>query len=95
MDFAKLSYGQVQAMAEQLKSAAEQMEALRTEINALFAKIGTEEVWNGTAAATTKETFDQLSAKFPEFSQSVTDCYQYLISVVESYKAVDTMVMGK
>lgn len=95
MDFAKLSYGQVQAMAEQLKSAAEQMEVLRTEIDALFDKIGTEEVWSGTAAATTKETFDKLSAKFPEFSQSVTDCYQYLMSVVESYKTVDAMVSGQ
>lgn len=95
MNFAKLSYGQVQAMAEQLKSAADEMESLRTEIDALFAQIGTEEVWNGTAAAATKETFDKLSAKFPEFSQSVTDCYKYLMSVVESYKAVDTMVMGE
>ena len=64
-------------------------------MQALFDKIGTEDVWSGTAASTTKETFDQLSAKFPEFSQSVNDCYKYLTSVVENYKSVDAMVAGK
>ena len=95
MDFSKLSYSQVQSMADQLNSSSTQMETLLTEIKALFDKIKTEDVWSGTAASTTKETFDQLSAKFPEFSQSVNDCYKYLTSVVENYKSVDAMVTGK
>ena len=95
MDFSKLSYSQVQSMADQLNSSSTQMETLLTEIKTLFDKIGTEDVWSGTAASTTKETFDQLSAKFPEFSQSVNDCYKYLTSVVENYKSVDAMVAGK
>ena len=52
-------------------------------------------MWSGTAASETKATFDKLSAKFPEFSQSVNDCYKYLLSVVENYKSVDSMVTGK
>ena len=78
-----------------LNSSSTQMENLLTEIKTLFDKIGTDDVWSGTAASTTKETFDQLSAKFPEFSQSVNDCYKYLTSVVENYKSVDAMVTGK
>lgn len=95
MDFTKLSYSQVQAMADQLSSASTQMESLLNEIKTLFDKIGTDDVWNGTAAAATKETFELLSAKFPEFSQSVNDCYKYLMSVVENYKSVDAMLTGK
>ena len=92
MDFSRLSYGQITTMAEQLNSSANQMESLLNELNMLFNKIGTDEVWSGTAAAATKEKFDTLSAKFPEFSQAISDCYRYLLTVVESYKSVDDMV---
>lgn len=94
MDFSKLSYGQVQSMAEQLKTSSDTMETLLNEIKALFDKIGTDDVWSGTAAAATKETFDQLSAKFPEFSQSISECSTYLVSMVENYQSVDSMVTG-
>ena len=92
MDFSRLSYCQITTMAEQLNSSANQMESLLNEIKMLFNKIGTDEVWSGTAAAATKEKFDTLSAKFPEFSQAISDCYKYLLTVVESYKSVDDMV---
>ena len=82
-------------MAEQLNSASSQMESLLTEVRTLFEKIGNDDVWSGTAASQTKETFDTLSAKFPEFSQAVNDCYRYLLSVVENYKSVDSMVTGQ
>ena len=95
MDFSKLSYAQVQSIAEQLNSSSLQMESLLTEIKALFEKVGNDDVWSGTAASQTKETFNTLSAKFPEFSQSVNDCYKYLISVVENYKSVDAAVTGQ
>lgn len=95
MDFSKLTYGQVQSMADQLKSSATQMESLLSEIKTLFDKVGNDDVWSGTAASTTKDTFDQLSAKFPEFSESINDCYTYLTSVVENYQSVDAMVQGQ
>lgn len=95
MDFSKLSYGQINSIAEQLSSSASQMEAILEEIKALFNKIGTDEVWSGTAASSAKERFDKLSAKFPEFSQAVEDCHKYLLQVVENYKSVDTSVMGQ
>ena len=94
MDFSKLSYSQVQSLADQLNSASREMETLLEEIKTLFNKVGTEDVWSGTAANTTKETFDTLSAKFPEFSQAVEDCHRYLLNVVENYKAVDAIVTG-
>lgn len=95
MDFSKLSYGQIQAMADQLLGASTEMENTLTEIKTLFERVGNDDVWSGTAAATTKEQFDELSSKFPEFSQAVDDCYKYLLSVVERYKSVDKAVTGK
>ena len=95
MEFSKLSYTQVQAMADQLNTASTNMETLLNEIKSLFENVGNDGVWSGTAAATTKEQFDALSAKFPEFSQAVNDCYKYLLSVVENYKAVDAAINGQ
>ncbi len=95
MDFSKLTYSQINSIAENLNSSSSQMESLLNEIKTLFGKIGTDDVWSGTAASTTKEEFDQLSAKFPEFSQAVNDCYKYLVSVVQNYQSVDAMVTGK
>lgn len=91
MDFSKLSYEQIQSIAEQLHSSSTQMEQLLSEIKTLFEKIGNDNVWSGTAASATKERFDNLSTKFPEFSESVDDCYKYLLTVVQNYKAVDSV----
>lgn len=91
---AKLSYSQIQTIAEQLQSSAGNMETLLSEIKALFEKIGTDDVWSGTAAANTKAEFDKLSGKFPEFSQSVNDCHAHLMNVLERYKAVDNTISG-
>lgn len=95
MDFSKLSYAQVTSYAEQLQSSSREMETLLAEIKALLDKVGNDDTWSGTAAGNTKETFDKLSAKFPEFSTAINDCYKYLMSVVASYKAVDQMVTGQ
>ena len=95
MDFSKLSYTQVSSLAEQLKSSSSEMETLLSEIKALLDKVGNDDTWSGTAASNTKETFDTLSAKFPEFSTAINDCYKYLMSVVANYKAVDDMVTGQ
>ena len=95
MDFSKLTYGQIQSLAEELNSSASQMESLLSEIRGLFGRVGTDEVWNGTAAATTKARFDELSAKFPEFSKAVHDCSTYLVTAVENYQSVDNMVTGQ
>ena len=95
MDFSKLSYSQVQALADQLHNSATSMETLLSEIKTLFENIGSEEVWSGTAASETKTQFDVLSSKFPEFSSAVNDCYKYLLSVVENYKAVDAAINGQ
>ena len=39
MDFSKLSYSQVQALADQLNTSSTEMESLLTEIKALFDKV--------------------------------------------------------
>lgn len=95
MDFSKLSYEQVASIAERLKSSSTNMESLLNELKTLFENVGNEQVWSGTAASQTKERFDTLSAKFPEFSMAIDDCYKYLMNVVENYKSVDAMVTGQ
>ena len=43
----------------------------------------------------TKEEFDRLSAKFPEFSSAISNCHKHLLSVVETYRSVDTKIIGE
>lgn len=95
MEFSKLSYSQVQSLADSLHNSAASMETLLSEIKALFENIGNDEVWSGTAAAQTKEQFDLLSAKFPEFYNAVDECHKYLLSVVANYQSVDAAVNGQ
>lgn len=94
MDFSRLSYEQITDKAEQLNSSSQQMETILNEVKMLFNKVGTDDVWSGIAASATKEKFDVLAAKFPEFSQAVNDCYRYLLSVVENFREVDTVTMN-
>lgn len=95
MEFSKLSYTQVQSLADRLNTASTEMETLLNEVKTLFENVGNDGVWSGTAAASTKEQFDTLSAKFPEFSNAINDCYRYLLNVVENYKAVDAAINGQ
>ena len=94
MDFSKLSYEQVKGKADELNNSATQMDSLLNEVRDLFDRIGNDDVWSGTAASTTKDAFNRLSAKFPEFVTAVTDCSRYLMSAVENYQSVDHMVTG-
>lgn len=95
MDFSKLSYEQVVSIADQLQSSSISMETLLNELKTLFENIGNDQVWSGTAASQTKDKFDALSAKFPEFYNAINDCYKYLTNVVENYKSVDAIVTGQ
>ncbi len=90
-----LTYAQIDSISTNLKSYSSNMEALLNEIKGLFAKVGTDAVWSGTAAQTAKEEFDRLSAKFPEFSQAISDCSNYLNTVVANYQAVDRQVSSE
>ncbi len=91
----KLSYSEIEEIAENLNSSSRNMETLLNEIKNLFEKVGTDEVWSGTAAATSKETFDRLSEKFPQFSQAISNCHSKLMTVIANFKAVDNAVMGR
>lgn len=95
MDFSRLSYEQINGIADQLSSKSESMRDLLEQITNLFNRIGDDGVWSGTAASATKAEFDTLSAKFPEFSQAINDCCVYLRQVVANYQAVDAAVQGQ
>ncbi len=91
-DFSKLSYKDINSMAEELHKSAANMEEILEQVKILFSNIGNEEVWAGDAANETREEFDKLSAQFPKFSEAIDDCYNYLLSVTGGYKSVDKTI---
>lgn len=96
MDDIKLTYDELESIANELKTSSITMEEILNEIKNEFEKIGNEETWSGTAADETKSTFNTLSEKFPEFSKAVEDCYKYLTEVViPNYQAVDAAIKGQ
>lgn len=95
MDFSKLSYGQIEAMASNLRSTASRMENTLYELKGKLNRVGSDDTWSGTAASQTKAEFDKLSAKFPEFSKAINDCADYLNKMVQNYQSVDKAVAGK
>ena len=94
MDHSKLNYQQILERANSLKASATKMQNNLDEVKRLFGVIGTDDAWNGTAAGVTKNEFNRLSEKFPDFSKAVDDCSIYLNSVVENYQSVDSIVTG-
>lgn len=96
MNGAKLSYEQLETIASQLKSSSDQMAEILNNIKNEFSKIGDESTWSGTSASTTKEVFDELSKKFPEFVDAVNSCCIYLTTkVIPNYKAVEDAITGQ
>ncbi len=87
--FSGLSYGEIENIATQLDSKATSMETILNAVSTELNKVGNEGTWSGTAAATAKQEFDALKAKFPEFKEAITTCAKYLKQTVERYKAVD------
>ena len=95
MNSSKLSYESITDYSQQLKANAGSMEDILSQVTTLFNKIGTDDVWSGTAASSAKDEFDTLSAKFPEFSKAINDCATYLDQVVAAYQDVDSKIMGQ
>lgn len=96
MSAIKLSYGELENIASQLKSSSEAMSEILNNVENEFAKVGDEGTWSGTAASETKEVFDQLSKKFPEFVEAVESCYTYLTTkVIPNYRAAEAAITGK
>lgn len=92
----QLTYEDMEAIASELKTSSETMESILNEVKGEFENIGDEETWAGTAASATREKFDELSQKFPEFVEAVESCYTYLTQVaMPNYKAVDEAITGQ
>ena len=66
-----LSYGEINSIADQLKSKADSMnnlleQSIKTEMN----KVGTDGVWSGNAAEQAKAEFNALAQKFHLFYEN-------------------------
>lgn len=92
MNKVKLSYDELEIIAEKMKILSNDMNILLNDIKNQFDLIGNDYIWSGTAALNVKETFDELSTKFPEFSNSVENCSTFLINtVIPAYKSAEAM----
>lgn len=95
MDISKLTYADLEGVASVLDSKAAAMaqtlQAIRNELE----KVGSDDVWSGTAANQAMEEFRTLYSKFTDFSQAVTDEAKYLRNVVANYQSVDSAIMGQ
>ena len=92
MNYSKLSYDQIISLANSLQASAQNMQQVLGEVTNLLNRIGTADIWAGTAATAARSRFDMLSAKFPEFYEATSKCQTHLISVVENYKNVDASI---
>lgn len=90
-----LSYSDILTISNTLSTNSKSMQTLLGEIKTLFNKVGSDDTWSGTAASETKQTFDTLSKKFPEFYEAVDEASKYLKQVVANYQAADKAVTSK
>ncbi len=92
MNYTKLSYGQLESLANELNQASKNMENILNDVKALLNRVTSSGAWEGTSAAQATAKFNELSAKFPEFYTAIGKCHTHLMSVIENYKSVDTSV---
>ncbi len=92
MNYSKISYDQLETLANELNQASRNMENILNEVKELLDRVGNTEAWQGTSAQTAQTKFNQLSAKFPEFYTATGKCYTHIMSVIENYKSVDASV---
>lgn len=88
MDSSKMFYDRVESLANKLKQSAIDMENILDSVDKLFFKVGEEGIWSGTAAGQTKEQFDTLSNKFPQFSSTLKQCSDNLNTAVKNYREI-------
>ncbi len=94
MNGSNLTYAQVMSISQNLKSYSTRMEEILNEIRTFLNKVGNDNVWSGTSAASSKAEFDKLCAKFPEFSKCIEDESMYLSTVVANYQSADKTIMN-
>lgn len=92
----KLTYAEINSIADQLKNKADSMNELltgpiTTEIN----RVGTEGVWSGDAAEDVKAEFNKIASHFKEFYDAAVSCSTYLKQMVENYQSVDRAITGQ
>ena len=85
----------VESIANQLSTKASSMESLLNSVSEQLNKVGNEGTWSGTSASAAYEEFNKLMQKFPEFYEAVQNCSKYLNKVVQTYKSVDSQVVGQ
>lgn len=92
MNYSKLSYEQLEGLANELNQASKNMENILNDVRNLLNRVGNTEAWQGTSASVVKAKFDELSAKFPEFSIATGKCCSHIMSVVANYRSTDASV---
>ena len=78
-----LTYSEITSLAGQLKTLSSQINEVIQTINLDYKRIGDGgDIWTGDAADTARDTFDELTSKFPDFANAIDEFADYLVSVV-------------
>lgn len=83
MAIGKLSYSQVEDSSTIMKSTKSNMSDYLEKINSKINSVNDPEVWQSKNAEILRQRFDELSAKFPGFTEAVNNFALFLDSVVK------------
>ena len=89
-----IDYEEAAQYAAKLTDYVGDMETILNRIKASLGKIGDEDVWRGSSADTVEATFNQMSEKFSNFTQLITDCVTYVNKTAENYRAAEAKISG-
>ncbi len=80
----ELTYSEITNLAGQLKVITAEIDDLLVTLREQdYVKIGQDgDVWTGDAADVAHQTFEDLVARFPEFSVSINEYADYLVNML-------------
>ena len=90
----KISYEQVNTIAQTMKNGAARMQDIINETRQKMQSVNQEDTWKSNAAGELYAKFQELSTKFEGFYTAVENYSRFLTQTVETYQAADQAIAG-
>lgn len=88
----KVSSAELRNTASTLDTEAANLKDILDNVKNELLRVGTDEVFSGTAANALNEKFKELSNKFVNFSDAVKSCSTYLKGVADNYDQFENTI---